>query len=67
MNTITCTTCGTHIEIDKALEGQIEARVLEAANHQHQTELAKIKAEAEQSVKRTADAGDRPSPQRGCR
>jgi hypothetical protein len=47
MNTITCTNCGTEIEIDKALEGQIEARVLNAERHKHSEELVKIKAEQE--------------------
>ncbi len=56
MNTITCTKCQQIIEIDKALEGQIEARVLEAANHKHQVEVAKITAEAEASAQRTANA-----------
>ncbi|MGI9027509.1 MAG: DUF2130 domain-containing protein [Candidatus Saccharimonadales bacterium] len=56
MNTIECKKCGNVIEIDKALEGQIESRVLEAANHQHQAELAKIEAEAEANAKRNSDA-----------
>ncbi|MFI5212387.1 MAG: DUF2130 domain-containing protein [Candidatus Saccharimonadales bacterium] len=50
MNTITCTTCGTNIEIDKALEGQIEARVLAAEQHKHSAELAKIREEAAKFV-----------------
>lgn len=45
MNTITCTNCGEVIEIDKALEGQIEARVLAAERHKHEEELEKVKAE----------------------
>ncbi len=56
MNTITCRQCGEEIEIDKALEGQIEARVLAAAEHRHAAELDKIKAEAQANAKRTADA-----------
>lgn len=50
MNTITCTTCGTSIEVDKALEGQIEARVLAAEQHKHNAELAKIREEAAKYV-----------------
>ncbi len=33
MNTIECTKCGNVIEVDKALAGQIEGRVLAAAEH----------------------------------
>lgn len=46
MNTITCSTCGEAIEIDKALEGQIEARVLAAAHKKHEAELADVKKRA---------------------
>jgi len=45
VNTITCPHCGESVEIDKALEGQIEARVLAAERHKHQEELIKIQAE----------------------
>lgn len=55
MNTIKCTSCGQEIEIDKALEGQIEEKVLAAERHKHQEELEKIKSElnskAEDQVK----------------
>ena len=47
MNTIKCKNCGEEIEIDKALEGQIEARILAAERHKHQEELEKVKAEQE--------------------
>jgi hypothetical protein len=47
MNTITCTTCGETIEIDKALEGQIEARVLAGERHKHEQELVRLKQEQE--------------------
>ncbi|RYX78983.1 DUF2130 domain-containing protein [bacterium] len=50
MNTITCTHCGTKIEVDKVLESQIEARVLSAERHKHAEELAAIKAEQEATV-----------------
>jgi len=58
MNTITCPHCGKEVEIDKALEGQIEARVLAAAEHRHQAELEKIKAEAAANVKKSAVAAE---------
>lgn len=48
MNTITCSSCGEQIEIDKALEGQIEARVLAAERHKHNEELTKLKLEQDQ-------------------
>lgn len=54
MNTIICTSCGETIEIDKALEGQIEARVLAAQQHKHEAELARVKLEAEGSAKKKA-------------
>lgn len=46
MNTIKCPHCGKDVEIDKALEGQIEARVLAAAHKEHEVELAKVKERA---------------------
>lgn len=54
MNTIICTSCGETIEIDKALEGQIEARVLASQQHKHEAELAKVKLEAEDAAKKKA-------------
>jgi hypothetical protein len=48
MNTITCPHCGKPVEIDKALEGQIEERVLAAAHKQHEDELAEVKAQADE-------------------
>lgn len=42
MNKITCSECGNEIEIDKALEGQIEERVLASERHKHKEELLKI-------------------------
>jgi hypothetical protein len=56
MNTITCTQCGTEIEIDKALEGQIEARVLSAERHKHQEEVTRIKHEADEAFQKERDA-----------
>jgi hypothetical protein len=50
MNTIICSNCSAVIEIDKALEGQIEARVLSAERHKHQEELARITAEQETAL-----------------
>ncbi len=45
MNSVTCTNCGTTIGVDKALEGQIEARVLAAEQHKHQQELERVRNE----------------------
>ena len=47
MNTIFCKSCGLEIEVDKALEGQIEARVLEAERSRHVIEMNKLKTEIE--------------------
>jgi hypothetical protein len=55
MNTITCTTCGTVIEIDKALEGQIEARVLAAERARHEADLISVRKEAEASAQKKAE------------
>ncbi|HSE61754.1 MAG TPA: DUF2130 domain-containing protein [Candidatus Saccharimonadales bacterium] len=59
MNTIICSECGATIEIDKALEGQIEARVLAAERHKHEQELAKLKTNQDALIEkermRTAD------------
>lgn len=52
MNTITCNKCGNKIEIDKALEGQIEERVLAAERHKHKEELEKIERESKESVEK---------------
>lgn len=49
---ITCPTCQTEIEIDKALGGQIEAQVIAAEHKKHEIELAKVRAEAEQMAMR---------------
>lgn len=46
MNTITCKTCGEVIEIDKALEGQIEERVLLAERMRHQHEIVQVRQKA---------------------
>ncbi|MDL2237996.1 DUF2130 domain-containing protein [Christensenellaceae bacterium OttesenSCG-928-K19] len=50
MDKINCPKCGAEIEIDKALEGQIEARVLIGLNEKHQQELAQVKKEASVSA-----------------
>ncbi len=47
MDTIQCPKCGAKIEIDKALEGQIEARVLGEMNERHREELEKAKQETQ--------------------
>lgn len=56
MNTIVCKNCGEQIEIDKALEGQIETRVLTAAHKKHEAELERVKAEVEASTRKIVDA-----------
>jgi hypothetical protein len=56
VNTITCTTCGTSIEVDKALEGQIEARIIAAEQHKHKLEMEKIREEAAKYVKAERDS-----------
>lgn len=50
MNIITCQHCGKAIEIDKALEGQIEAQVLAAAHKKHEAELAEVKKRAAEAA-----------------
>ncbi len=56
MNSIACPHCGKPVEIDKALEGQIEARVLAAERHKHADELEKAKAEAAAAARRSTEA-----------
>jgi hypothetical protein len=56
MNTITCPHCGKQIEIDKALEGQIEARVLAAERHKHEAEIAKIKTDQDLLIVKEREA-----------
>ncbi|MCL2565911.1 MAG: DUF2130 domain-containing protein [Defluviitaleaceae bacterium] len=46
MNTIKCPKCATLIEIDKAMENQIESRLLIEINEKHQEELKRAAAEA---------------------
>lgn len=50
MNTITCTACGEQLEIDKALEGQIESRVIAAERQKHEAELASLRNEQETAI-----------------
>lgn len=45
---IVCKKCGVEIEIDKALEGQIEAKVLAAAQSRHDQELKQLQTDIEQ-------------------
>ncbi len=58
MNTIDCPHCHQPIEIDKALEGQIEARVLAAERHKHAEELTKLKAEQEAILAKEREASE---------
>lgn len=53
---MTCGQCGNTIEVDKALEGQIEQRILKHAREQHQAELEQFKADAEVAAKREREA-----------
>lgn len=53
---ITCPNCQTEIEIDKALGGQIEAQVIAAEHKKHEIELAKVRAEVEQTATREREA-----------
>lgn len=46
MNEVTCDQCGNKISIDKALSGQLEARIRAAAHKEHEAELAKVKERA---------------------
>jgi len=46
MNTFKCLKCGTLIEIDKALESQIESRILIETNERHQAALKKAETDA---------------------
>ena len=56
MNTITCPHCGKAVEVDKVLEGQIEAQVIAAEHKKHEAELAKVRQEVEETAKRERDA-----------
>lgn len=54
MNTISCPHCGNPVEINKALEGQIEAQIIASEHKKHESELARVRTEIE-----TAAAKDR--------
>lgn len=56
MNTLACPHCGKHVEIDKALEGQIEAQIIAAEQKKHEAELARVRQEAEDTAKREREA-----------
>lgn len=56
MNTIVCPHCGEEVEIDKALEGQIEARVLTAERHKHEEVIAKLLSEQETTLSKEREA-----------
>lgn len=56
MSTITCNECGIEIEVNTALQSQIEAQVLAEARKNHAAELAKVKAEAEAAAKAEREA-----------
>lgn len=56
MNTITCPHCHKEVEIDKAFEGQIEARVLATERHKHDGEITKMRAEQEALIIKEREA-----------
>lgn len=56
MNVIFCKSCGLEIEIDKALEGQIEARVLAAEHQKHELELERVRNESAAAARRSTEA-----------
>jgi hypothetical protein len=56
VNSVTCIQCGNEIEIDKALEGQIEARIVAAERHKHSQELAVLKAGQEAALAKERSA-----------
>lgn len=56
MNTVMCPHCNKQVEIDKALEGQIEARILEAERHKHEDVVAKLKAEQASLIEKERSA-----------
>jgi hypothetical protein len=55
MNTIICPHCNKTVEVDKVLEGQIEAQVIAAEHKKHEAELAKVRLELEDAAKRERD------------
>lgn len=52
MNTIACPHCGKDVEVDKVLEGRIEAQVIAAEHKKHEAELAKVREEVEAAAQR---------------
>lgn len=56
MNTIICTTCGETIEVNAAMQGQIEAQVRAAEHKKHELELARVRSEIEATAQRDRDA-----------
>jgi len=56
VNTIVCTNCGEKIEIDKALEGQIEARIVADLKHQHKLEVEDVKKQVQALAQQKAAA-----------
>lgn len=57
MNTITRSHCKNEIETDKALEGQIEARVLAAAYKEHEAEQKLLKSTSKNQIQNCRDLG----------
>ncbi len=46
MDIVKCSKCGAEIEIDKALEGQIEARIITELSEKHRREIQQTKEDA---------------------
>ncbi len=56
MTTITCTKCGTEIELSEALTKDIEKTVLLAEHKKHETELEKVRKEADTMAKKSVES-----------
>jgi len=55
MTTITCTKCGTEIELSEALTKDIEKTVLLAEHKKHEAELEKVRKEADASAQKSVE------------
>ncbi|MCL2054766.1 MAG: hypothetical protein FWG90_10095 [Oscillospiraceae bacterium] len=55
MNTIKCTICGSELEIEKALEQQVESRMLAEYHQWHQQEIARARADEQAIAKAFID------------
>jgi len=55
MNEIKCPECGRLISIDKALEDQIESRIMAEANAKHKADIDAVKKQAEEDASRSLE------------